>query len=29
MPGGVGAAFLDPAGNTVHIFDQSTAEPEE
>jgi len=26
MPGGRGAAFLDPAGNTVHVFDQSTAE---
>jgi catechol 2,3-dioxygenase-like lactoylglutathione lyase family enzyme len=29
MPGGRGASFLDPAGNTVHIFDQSTAEAQE
>ncbi|MGH3878302.1 MAG: VOC family protein [Actinophytocola sp.] len=29
LPGGRSAAFLDPAGNTVHIFDQSTAEPGE
>ncbi|MGH3763382.1 VOC family protein [Actinophytocola sp.] len=29
MPGGRAAAFLDPAGNTVHIFDQSAPVPEE
>jgi catechol 2,3-dioxygenase-like lactoylglutathione lyase family enzyme len=28
MPGGRATAFLDPAGNTVHVFDQS-AEPQE
>ena len=28
LPGGKNAAFLDPSGNTVHLFDQSTAEPE-
>jgi catechol 2,3-dioxygenase-like lactoylglutathione lyase family enzyme len=28
MPGGRTAAFLDPAGNTVHIFDQSEPEPQ-
>jgi catechol 2,3-dioxygenase-like lactoylglutathione lyase family enzyme len=26
MPGGVTASFTDPAGNVVHIFDQSTEE---
>ncbi|WP_129666302.1 VOC family protein [Phytoactinopolyspora endophytica] len=25
MPGGRAATFRDPAGNTIHIFDQSTA----
>ncbi|WP_033295830.1 VOC family protein [Amycolatopsis jejuensis] len=25
MPGGKGATFLDPSGNAVHLFDQSTA----
>jgi catechol 2,3-dioxygenase-like lactoylglutathione lyase family enzyme len=29
VPGGRSAAFLDPAGNTIHIFDQSTPEPGE
>ena len=28
MPGGKGATFLDPTGNAVHLFDQSTAGPE-
>jgi len=27
MPGGQAAAFLDPAGHTVHVFDQSASEP--
>lgn len=24
LPGGKGATFLDPSGNAVHLFDQST-----
>lgn len=28
IPDGKGAAFLDPSGNTLHVFDQSTAGPE-
>jgi catechol 2,3-dioxygenase-like lactoylglutathione lyase family enzyme len=28
MPGGRYATFLDPSGNSIHLFDQSAAEPE-
>lgn len=27
MPGGKGATFLDPSGNTIHLFDQTEAGP--
>ncbi len=29
MPGGRAATFLDPSGNAIRLFDQSTAEPEQ
>lgn len=28
LPDGKGATFLDPSGNCIHLFDQSTAGPE-
>jgi len=28
VPGGKAATFLDPAGNAVRVFDQSSPEPE-
>ncbi|HEV2778153.1 MAG TPA: VOC family protein [Actinophytocola sp.] len=28
LPGGKAATFLDPSGNCIHLFDQSTAGPE-
>lgn len=29
VPGGRSASFLDPAGNTIHLFDQGNPEPGE